>query len=100
LNCGTSDRKINYIKSYRIVKQPARIIELDDRDANVVLMEREPFEVFVEGRFLKESGEDRTAIELFLTGTRAVALDSRFIDTLRLIVHDERRKTFEPGFPR
>jgi hypothetical protein len=31
---------------------------------------RKPFDVLVEGRFLKESGEDRTPIELFIAGVR------------------------------
>jgi hypothetical protein len=31
---------------------------------------RKPFDVLVEGRFRKESGEDRTPIELFIAGVR------------------------------
>jgi hypothetical protein len=31
---------------------------------------RKPFDVLVEGRFLKTSGEGRTPIELFIAGVR------------------------------
>jgi hypothetical protein len=38
---------------------------------------RKPLDVLVEGRFLKESGEDRTPIELFIAGVRDWEADLR-----------------------
>jgi hypothetical protein len=43
---------------------------------------RKPFDVLVDGRFIKESGEDRTAIELFVAGVREWETGlRRFLDT-------------------
>jgi hypothetical protein len=44
---------------------------------------RMPFDVLVEGRFLRESGENRTPIELLVEGVRSWEADlRRFLDTL------------------
>ena len=42
------------------------------------------------GRGGIKAGEDRTAIELFIAGTRALALELHFNDTLRLMLGAER----------
>jgi hypothetical protein len=59
------------------VKHPARIIELAAQLANLGEITRKSFDVLVEGRFLKTSGEDRTAIELFIAGVRGWDTDLR-----------------------
>jgi hypothetical protein len=46
------------------------IIELDAQVANLGVITRQPFDVVLEGQFLKSSGEDGTAIELFIAGVR------------------------------
>jgi len=38
---------------------------------------RKPFDILVEGRFLKTSGEDRTPFELFIAGVRGWEADLR-----------------------
>ena len=70
LNSGSSDRETNCVNSCGIVKDPARIIELDDRAANLVLTDEKAFYILVERTFLKTSGEGGTAIELFIAGVR------------------------------
>jgi hypothetical protein len=52
-------------------------VELDDRAVNLVLTGRKPFDLLVEGRFLKTSGEDRTPFELFIAGVRDWEADLR-----------------------
>jgi hypothetical protein len=45
---------------------------------------RKPFDVLAEGLPLKNSRADKTAIELFLSGVRALALQSPIIDVVRM----------------
>lgn len=44
------------------------IIELDGRVANLGVTMRKPFDVLAEGLLSEKSRDDKTAIELFLTG--------------------------------
>jgi hypothetical protein len=60
---------------------------------------RKPFDVLVEGLLSKNSRGDWTPLELFLAGTRALALESHFNDALRLIVLVKRRKRLNPDSP-
>jgi hypothetical protein len=46
------------------------IIEPDAGVANLGVTTKQPFDIIAEGLFLKESGEDRTPIELFIAGVR------------------------------
>ena len=57
MNGGKSSRECNCFNSCRTVKQSTRIIELDDRIASLLSTKTKPFDVPVEGRFLKTSGE-------------------------------------------
>ena len=50
-------------------------VERDSRVAKLVFRGRKPFDVLVERCRLKESGEDRTAIELFIAGVRGWEAD-------------------------
>jgi hypothetical protein len=45
---------------------------------------KKPFDVFAEGLLSEKSRGDKTAIELFLAGVRALALQSRIIDVVRI----------------
>jgi hypothetical protein len=45
---------------------------------------RKPFDVLVKGLFVQSSRDDKTAIELFLIGVRALALQSSIIDVVRI----------------
>jgi hypothetical protein len=58
-------------------------IERDSRVAKQVFRGRKPFDVLVEWRCLKESGEDRTSFELFVAGVWSWEADMwRFLDAL------------------
>jgi hypothetical protein len=45
---------------------------------------KKPFDVLAEGLISKNSRDDKTAIELFLIGVRALALQSSIIDVVRI----------------
>jgi hypothetical protein len=45
---------------------------------------RKPFNVLAEGLISENSWDDKTAIELFLSGVRALALQSCIIDVVRI----------------
>jgi hypothetical protein len=45
---------------------------------------KKPFEVLAEGLITDKSRGDKTAIELFLIGVRALALQSSIIDMVRI----------------
>jgi hypothetical protein len=48
-----------------------------------------PFDVLAEGLVSENNRDNGTAIELFFAGTRALALESHFNDTLRLMLRSE-----------
>jgi hypothetical protein len=45
---------------------------------------RKPFDVLAEGLLVSSSRGDKTAIELFLSGVRALALQSSILDAVRI----------------
>jgi hypothetical protein len=45
---------------------------------------RKPFDVLAEGLLVKNSRDNKTPLELFLAGVRALALQSRIIDVVRI----------------
>jgi hypothetical protein len=63
----------------------------DQRGLNSVRRAREPrnqaqkpFDLFADGLLRKDSRADKTAIELFLSGVRTLALQSSIIDVVRI----------------
>jgi hypothetical protein len=48
-----------------------------------------PLNLVAEGLLSENSRDDKTPLELFLAGTRALALDSHFSDTLKVIARAE-----------
>jgi hypothetical protein len=45
---------------------------------------RKPFDVLAEGIVSEKSRDNKTPLELFLAGVRALALQSRIIDVVRI----------------
>ncbi len=91
--CVNRQRDLNYRTSIG----DARCVEsLNKPDAYGVRFEREdlavipsptmrkPFDVLAEGLVSENSRDNRTAIELFLAGTRALALQTCIINAVRL----------------
>jgi hypothetical protein len=52
-------------------------------DVTLALEMRKPFDLLAEGLPLKKNRGDWTPLELFLAGSKALALESRFNDTFR-----------------
>jgi hypothetical protein len=60
------------------------VFEHSRRVATLVPTMKKPFDVFAEGLLSKQSRGDKTAIELFLRGTRALASQSPIMDVGRI----------------
>ena len=56
--------------------------ERGPRTKTLVLAIRKPFDILAEGLASEKSRDDKTAIELFLSGVRALALQSSIIDVV------------------
>jgi hypothetical protein len=52
--------------------------------AKLIATTTKPFDVLAEGLLSKNSRDNKTAIELFLNGVRALALQSSIIDMVRI----------------
>jgi hypothetical protein len=67
-----------------------RLLEIDFPNCRLdgailfLTMRNEPFDVLAEGLVSEKSRGDTTGIELFLVGVRALALQSRIIDVVRI----------------
>jgi hypothetical protein len=89
LNCRTSFEDLSCVE---LLKKPdAHKVRFESDDLAVIPSPtmRKLFDVLTE--VSENSRGDWTPLELFLAGSRALALESRFNDPLRLIVRVERK---------
>jgi hypothetical protein len=90
VNSGVSNLNRDNIGDERtygkLEKEPlltSPLIELGSRQRNSLIPSEKPFDVLAEGLVSQKSRGDKTAIELFLAGVRALALRSPINDVLK-----------------